>query len=158
MPIALRIVDGGLDDARVQALLVAHLQAAHEQSPPESCHAFDLSGLASPDVRFWSAWLGDDLAGVGALLRLSADHAEVKSMHTARAHRRKGVGAAILRHIVARARDAGFSRLSLETGSPAYFDAARALYARHGFVECGPFADYVLDPYSVFMTLDLATG
>lgn len=151
----MRIVDGGLDDVRVQALLIYHLKAAHEQSPPESCHAFDLSGLKSPDVRFWSAWDGDELAGVGALLRLSAEHGEVKSMHTARQYRRKGVGAAILRHIIANARQMGFSRLSLETGSPAYFDAARALYARHGFVECGPFAGYVLDPYSVFMTLEL---
>ena len=46
-------------------------------------------------------------------------------------------------------------RLSLETGSWDYFRPARALYARHGFVECLPFADYAPDPNSVFMSLEL---
>jgi putative acetyltransferase len=154
----LEIIDGRLDDPRVQALLAYHLRAAHGQSPPESVHALDLAGLESPDVRFWSAWEGEQVVGIGALLRLSATHGEVKSMHTARSHRRRGVGSAMLRHIIANARAMGFSRLSLETGSPAYFDAARALYLRHGFVECPPFGDYALDPYSVFMTLDLDKG
>ncbi|RYJ07213.1 MAG: GNAT family N-acetyltransferase, partial [Actinomycetales bacterium] len=44
----------------------------------------------------------------------------------------------------------------LETGSQDYFAPARRLYARHGFVECGPFGDYVVDPSSVFMSLGLA--
>lgn len=87
--------------------------------------------------------------GIGALKRLSADHGEVKSMHTAR---RRGVGGALLEKIIASARAAGLKRLSLETGSQDYFGPARALYARQGFVECGPFADYKLDPNSVFMT------
>ena len=46
-------------------------------------------------------------------------------------------------------------RLSLETGSWPYFEAARAFYRRHGFVECPPFGDYNPDPNSVFMTLEL---
>jgi putative acetyltransferase len=152
------IVDGGLDDPRVEALLALHLRAVRGESPPESVHALDLGGLRSPDIRFWSAWSGDEAIGAGALLRLSASHGEVKSMFTSPAHRGRGVGAAMLRHILANAREAGFSRVSLETGSPAYFDAARALYLRHGFRECGPFGGYVLDPYSVFMTLELAKG
>jgi len=91
-------------------------------------------------------------------MRVSADDGEVKSMHTAQAVRRKGVGSAMLRHIIASARARGMSRLSLETGSWDHFQPARALYARHGFVACGPFADYVLDPNSVFMTIDLREG
>jgi putative acetyltransferase len=76
-------------------------------------------------------------------------------MHTEQSHRRKGTGSAMLRHIIAMARQMGLRRLSLETGSWPYFDAARAFYKRHGFVECSPFGSYVPDPNSAFMTLEL---
>jgi putative acetyltransferase len=151
----MHIVEGGLDDPRVRELLHVHLDRARAETAPGSAHALDLSGLRSPDVTFWSAWEGETLAGVGALKRLSVDHGEIKSMHTAESMRRRGVGAAILRHIIAAARERGMSRLSLETGSWPYFAPARALYARHGFVECPPFGDYVPDRNSVFMTLVL---
>ena len=95
------------------------------------------------------------MVGVGALKRLSAEHGEIKSMHTAEPARGQGVGSAMLRHIMAAARARGMTRLSLETGSWPYFVPARALYTRHGFVECGPFGDYREDPNSVFMTLEL---
>ena len=154
----LAIIEGGVDDPRVIELLHVHLLRARAETAPGSAHALDLSGLRSPDVTFWSAWDGDSLAGVGALKRLSADHGEVKSMHTAESMRRKGVGAAILRHIIASAQGRGMSRLSLETGSWPYFEPARALYARHGFVECPPFGDYRPDRNSVFMTLLLPSS
>jgi putative acetyltransferase len=76
-------------------------------------------------------------------------------MHTAAAHRGRGVGLALLTHIVAAARARSYRRLSLETGSMDGFAPARALYTRFGFVACGPFGDYRLDPNSVFMTLEL---
>jgi putative acetyltransferase len=103
-------------------------------------------------------WDGEALLGVGALKRLSPEHGEVKSMHTARSARRRGVARAMLRHTIAAARASGLERLSLETGSWDYFGPARALYRSHGFVECPPFADYALDPNSVFMSLDLRTS
>src|SRR5262245_30749800 len=151
----MRIADGGLDDPRVQALLAHHLTTARAQTAPGSAHALDLSGLRAPDIQVWSVWEGDDVIGVGALKRLSATHGEIKSMHTAGARRRKGVASAMLNHIITRAHHMGLSRLSLETGSWAYFDPARELYRRHGFVECPPFGAYVPDPNSVFMTLEL---
>ena len=73
-------------------------------------------------------------------------------MHTAAPARGRGVAGGAARHLIADARAHGITRLSLETGSMDYFRAAHALYARHGFEECGPFGDYVLDPNSVFMT------
>ena len=108
-------------------------------------------------MTFWSAWEDDAIVAVGALKRLSADHGEVKSMHTAETARGLGVGSAMLRQIMAAARARGMSRLSLETGSWAYFAPARAFYARHGFVECPPFGEYRADPNSVFMTVVLGT-
>ncbi len=159
---SMRIEEGNLNDARVTALLHAHLLRARAETAPGSAHALDLSSLSAPDITFWSTWDGggpDDAAatvvGVGALKALSADHGEVKSMHTAEAARGRGVGGAMLRHIIAEASQRSMTRLSLETGSWPYFAPARALYARHGFVECGPFGDYRSDPNSVFMTLVL---
>ena len=139
----------------MQKLLAHHFASARAETAPGSAHALDLSGLKSADVHFWSAWESETVVGFGALKRLSDSHAEVKSMHTEQASRRTGVGRAILRHIIAEGRQMGFSRLSLETGSWPYFAPARELYSRHGFLECQPFGDYVADPNSVFMTLDL---
>ncbi|HLW69793.1 MAG TPA: GNAT family N-acetyltransferase [Candidatus Binataceae bacterium] len=129
--------------------------SARAETAPGSAHALDLTGLQSPDICFWTIWDGEKLLGIGALKRLSAEHGEVKSMHTAEPMRGKGVGSAMLRHIISSARASGMSRLSLETGSWEYFQPARALYERHGFMECPPFADYLPDPNSIFMSLDL---
>src|SRR3984893_2559902 len=151
----MRIVEGDLRDPRVVDLLHIHLTSARAETAPGSAHALDLTGLQSPDIGFWTIWDGETLLGAGALKRLSADHGEVKSMHTAQAMRGRGAGSAMLRHIIATARASGMSRLSLETGAWEYFRPAQVLYKSHGFVECPPFADYVLDPNSVFMSLDL---
>ena len=148
-------MDIRIDDLQgqaIQALLQEHLDDMHANSPPESVHALDIDALRHPDITFWTAWDGDDLMGCGALKQHSAEHAELKSMRTARAHLRKGVARAMLRHILAAAQARGFQRISLETGTPAPFVAAQKLYASEGFVECGPFASYVLDPYSLYMT------
>lgn len=132
----IRTTPGDLGDPRVLDFLRVHLAGARAQTAPGSAHALDLDGLRRPGIRVWAAWDdGGALLGVGALRRLSPDHGEVKSMHTAEAARRRGVGGAMLRHILAATRAEGLSRLSLETGSSAYFEPARALYRRHGFVE-----------------------
>jgi len=151
----MRIVQGDFSDRRLIDLLHIHLIRARAETPPGSAHALDITGLQSSDITFWTIWDDQTLWGFGALKRLSADHGEVKSMHTAEAMRRRGVGSAMLRHIIATARASGMSRLSLETGTSEYFRSARALYRNHGFLECPPFDDYVLDPNSVFMALDL---
>jgi putative acetyltransferase len=151
----MNITLGDLADPRVVDLLEYHLTSARAHTAPGSAHALDIGGLQAPNMTFWTAWDCDTLVAIGALKRLAKDHGEVKSMHTAPSARRKGIGSAMLQHIVAFARSRGISRLSLETGSWDYFQPAIALYRKHGFVECQPFADYVQDPNSVFMTLDL---
>lgn len=151
----MHIIPGDLDDPRVLALLHTHVTTARAETARGSAHALDLAGLQSPDIRFWAIWENDELLGVGALRRLSPDHGEVKSMHTAQSTRRRGAGSAMLRHIIDTARVEGLSRLSLETGAWDYFIPARTFYRSHGFVECPPFGDYEADPNSVFMSLDL---
>ena len=152
----LRIAEGGLDDARVQALVALHQRKAREATAEGFAFALDLSGLRVPEIRFFSAWEGAALLGVGALKRIAPDHGEVKSMHTAEAARRRGVGAAMLRHIVDEARAAGMTRVSLETGTSAYFLAAVAMYLAAGFEPCGPFGDYAPSSENRFLALSLA--
>jgi putative acetyltransferase len=151
----MRIIAGDLNNSQVRALLEHHVTTAFAETARGSAHALDLEGLKASDINVWAAWDCDTLLAVGALKRLSIDHGEIKSMHTAQVSRRKGVGAAMLLHIVEAARAMGLSRLSLETGSWPYFLPARELYKRHGFLECPPFGQYVPDPNSVFMTLEL---
>lgn len=153
-----RVLPADLDDPQVIAMLQEHVSRARAETAPGSAHALDLSGLKSPSVRVWTLHDAERLAGIGALKRLTAEHGEIKSMYTAESHRRRGVARIMVEHIIAEARAAGFSRLSLETGSWPYFKPAVALYRSHGFAECQPFGDYVFDPNSIFMTLELKTG
>ncbi|MFD0621137.1 GNAT family N-acetyltransferase [Paenibacillus sp. GCM10027629] len=140
---------------KVKALIMEHLSGMFENSPPESVHALNLDGLKKPEITFWSAWEQDELLGCGALKELDGTHGEIKSMRTSSSHLRKGVARQILEHIIAVAEQRHYKRLSLETGSIESFKAARNLYERAGFHYCSPFAEYIEDPYSVFMTKEL---
>ena len=149
---AWRIVEDDLSGAPIRALLERHFAGMLANSPPESCHFLDFDGLRAGGVTFWSIHKKGMLAGCGALKMLDGAHGEIKSMRTADAFLRRGVAARMLDHIIAEARVRGVERLSLETGSGAAFEPALALYRRHGFEDCGPFADYRPDPFSRFMT------
>jgi putative acetyltransferase len=132
-----------------------HHAFAKRHSPPEDVHALDLAGLLAENVSFFSIREDGELLGVGALKQLDELHAELKSMHTAEAARGRGVGRAMVDHLVGIARSRGCHRVSLETGSMEAFAPARALYASAGFETCEPFAGYRPSPNSVCMTLEL---
>lgn len=140
-----------LNGKEIFDLLSEHLSDMYATSPPESVHALDIEKLRKPDITFWSVWINGCLAGCGALKELDSTTAEIKSMRTAKDFRRQGVAAALLGHILDEAKDRHYKTLYLETGSMEYFAAAVKLYKGFGFTECGPFADYVLDPNSIFM-------
>ena len=144
-----------LSGPAIQALLTEHLKSMRQLSPPESVHALEIEALRKPEITFWSAWSDDELLGCGALKELDPSHGEIKSMRTAYAHQRKGVARMILTWIIEEARKRSYTRLSLETGSMEAFEPAQRLYASFGFTNCAPFADYIEDPNSVFMTLTL---
>ncbi|HEY8143834.1 MAG TPA: GNAT family N-acetyltransferase [Kofleriaceae bacterium] len=148
-----------VDDPRaddVRALLATHLAFSNQHSPPEDVHALDVDALLDPAVTFFAYRRAGRLLAIGALRRMDEEHAEVKSMHTASDARGQGVGRAMLAHLIAEARTRGYRRLSLETGTMAAFEAARALYSSAGFVPCEPFGGYFHSPNSACMTLSLA--
>lgn len=136
----------------VRDLIAEHLGDMFATTPPESVHALGLEGLEEEGVSVWSAWDAGTLLGVVALSAIDERHAEIKSMRTTRAARRRGIATLLLEHVLTQARNQGYERLSLETGSEEYFAPARALYERHGFEPCPPFADYREDPLSVYLT------
>ena len=146
---------GGLDKPEVIELLREHLRSAMELSPPESVHALNLDALRKSGVTFWTVWEGPGLLGLGALKKLDPQHGEIKSMHTASGHQRKGIAALLMRHVLEEASRRSYQRPSLETGPADDFAPAPRLYTRFGFTPCAPFAHYVDDPYSVFMTRKL---
>lgn len=152
---SLRIRVDDVSGEAICALIRAHLARMHKQSPPESVHALGIERLRDKSITVWSAWSGDEIAGIGALKAMDEYNGEVKSMRTRDAFLRRGVASSLLRTIIAEARSRGYGRLWLETGGTDDFAAARQLYERFGFENCGPFGDYVFDPFSRYMTLKL---
>ena len=153
-----RTIEIRTDDLSGEAtrrLVAFHLAGMHDTSPPKSVHALDVDALRHPSLTVWSAWIDGELAGVGALKALDAERGEIKSMRVDDRFRGAGVGRALLQHIMADARRRGMSSLWLETGTTADFTPAQRLYQSEGFTQCGPFGDYALDPFSVFMTRTL---
>ena len=148
----MKIIVDDLSGPEIADFLARHVEQMRSVTPPGSSHALDLDALRKPDVTFWTVVDGETLLGCGALKALDSGHAEVKSMRTSPAHQNRGIASALLRHIIAEAERAGYSRLSLETGSFDFFAPARALYTKFGFDYCGPFGSYREDPHSVFMT------
>ncbi|EMD77964.1 acetyltransferase [Vibrio diabolicus E0666] len=151
----MRIEIDNLERPQVIALLEEHLQDMYATSPPESVHALDVSKLKLPSITFWTGWDGEQLLGCVAMSQLEDGHAELKSMRTTPSARKQGVASRLLNHVIEQAKHQGIQRLSLETGSMAFFEPAHRLYKKHGFAYCEQFGDYQPDPNSRFMTLAL---
>ncbi|WP_432468450.1 GNAT family N-acetyltransferase [Agarivorans sp. Z349TD_8] len=152
----MEIIIDDLSGGEVIQLLEEHLADMYATSPPESVHALDVDGLKAPEVTFFSAWLGNELQGCLAIKQLTSEHIELKSMRTAHSARKSGVASQLLTHVLNVATENGYRKVSLETGSQAFFKPARSLYEKFGFSYCGPFSDYTEDPNSRFMTKELA--
>ena len=150
-----------VDDPRaadVRELLRRHLEFARATTPPEGVFALEADELADPAVTFFSYRVDGELLAVGALKQLDGAQGELKSMHTAQVARGRGIGRAMVEHLLAVARERGLRQVSLETGNMAEFAPARSLYAKAGFAPCGPFGDYEANETSAFMTLDLTAS
>jgi putative acetyltransferase len=148
----MEIKQDDLSNGEVISLLEEHLRDMYTTSPAESVHALDLTALKSPEITFFSAWIDNKLAGCVAIRRLNSNALELKSMRTSTIFRGKGVASKLLLFVLNFAKNLGYTCISLETGSQAYFAPARSLYKKYNFVDCEPFSDYTLDPSSKFMT------
>jgi putative acetyltransferase len=148
----INIKQDDLSGGEVIALLEEHLADMYATSPPESVHALDVQALKAPSITFFSAWIDSALAGCVALKTLSESEVELKSMRTVKTFKNRGVASDLLLFICQFAKQNGFIKISLETGTQDYFEAARQLYKKFGFQQCAPFSNYKLDPNSYFMS------
>jgi len=150
------IIEDDLSGAAIRALVASHIAAMQAHSPADKVHALPVDALLAPGVTFYSAWIGDQVAGMGAIRDLGDGNGEIKSMRVAPAFLHQGVGEAMLRHLLGVARTRGYAALYLETGKTAPFAPAIALYRKYGFEPCPAFADYVVDGFSQCMSLTLS--
>jgi putative acetyltransferase len=155
MSLDVEITRDDLSDGRVISLLQEHRQEMLKHSPLDSVHALDVAAMHALNLSFWSATINDSMAGCVGLKQLDSTHAELKSMKVSDAFVGKGVGRALLDHVLLQAKQLGCKRLSLETGSMRVFIPARSLYESVGFVLCSPFDGYVYDSNSVCMSLEI---
>jgi putative acetyltransferase len=136
---------------------LAHVLQAHwlfctSSTPIEHVYALDASKLFSPDITVFGARIEGEVVGVGAMRKLDAHHAELKSMHTLAKSRGSGVGKEMVAHIEDFAKTSGVKRISLETGTNEAFKPARELYKSLGYQSCEAFGDYVLSEDNMCMT------
>ena len=146
---------GCIKEEQVIRLLKEHHADMLSLSPPESVHALNLDALNKPNITFLSAWSNNQLAGIAAIKELGSNHAEIKSMRTAKTHLRKGVAQLLLEYIVNLAKERGYQQISLETGTMEAFLPAQKLYLKFGFKACQPFGSYIKDPHSMYMSKTL---
>jgi putative acetyltransferase len=133
-------------------VLQAHWLFCTSSTPIEHVYALDASKLFLPDITVFGARIDGELVGVGAIRKLDAHHAELKSMHTLAKSRGMGVGKAMVAHIEQFAQRSGIKRMSLETGTNEAFKPARELYKSMGYQSCEAFGDYVLSEDNICMT------
>ena len=143
---------GGFEDPQVIELLRLHMEEVQAKPTPGGAHVLDRIGLMGSNITFFSAWKDGALLGCAALRQMDATQGEIKSMRTAPDQLRRGAGVALMRHILQVARERGYRRLSLETGTTPEFGAAQALYRQLGFTYSEPFGDYAAHPLSKFMS------
>lgn len=149
---SISIEQDNLSRPQVAVLLQAHLDFAGEHTPAGSGHALDVEALKRPELTFWTAWRDDELLGCIALADLGQGHGEIKSMHTAKAHRGQGIARKLVQYVIDMARQRNMTRISLETGRSEGFKPSRLLYESMGFEPCEPFGAYAADPFSYCMT------
>lgn len=94
--------------------------------------------LGMPGVWLTLARIDSEIVGF-ALARAIVDEAELLLLATSRHHRRRGIGAALLRGIIADARGRGAVRLHLEVRAG---NGAIELYRAHGFGKVGERREY----------------
>ncbi|MFD7748790.1 GNAT family N-acetyltransferase [Streptomyces sp. NPDC059698] len=148
----MRIELHDLSGEEIAKFMDTHVREVRLHTPLESKHALSLEDLRRPEIKLWVVREGEEIVGCGALKKLNSRHAELKAFHTRSDRKRSGVASLLLSHILAEAERDGIEKISLETGASGYFNPARNLYKKFGFIPCGPFAEYETDPNNIFMT------
>lgn len=129
---------GALMAVRLEAL-AAHPEAFGSSLAEESRGVPGWLAAHLGGGRIYGAWDGGDLVGMAGLWLEAAEKKRHRGglwgMYVRPAWRGRGVGGALVRHVLDRAREAGLEQVHLGVG--AGNPAARALYEACGFVAYG---------------------
>ncbi len=148
----LKSIEGNFDNNEVNELLTKHFIELRAASPEGSAHVLDIPGLKVSSIKFWSLWENDKLLGCGAIKFLDSNHGEFKSLRIHDNFRGLGNGVRLIEHLINEAIKLNINRISLETGAGNFFIPARKLFYKCGFEICSPFAHYVNDINSIYLT------
>ena len=154
----LKSFEGNFKNPKVHELLTKHFSELRAASPEGSAHVLDITGLMVPSIKFWSLWQDENLIGCGALKFLEKEHGEFKSIRVHDNFRNMGYGIHVITHLISEAKKLKIKRLSIETGAGDFFLPARKLFEKCDFVVCEPFAHYVEDINSVYLTKIITTN
>ena len=154
----LKSLEGNFENPKVHELLTKHFSELRTASPEGSAHVLDINGLKVPSIKFWSLWQGENLIGCGALKFLEKDHGEFKSIRVHDSFRSMGYGIHVITHLISEAKRLKIKRLSIETGAGDFFLPARKLFEKCEFAACEPFAHYIEDINSVYLTKIISTN
>jgi putative acetyltransferase len=98
-----------------QVAVVRELFAEYARLVDEPCCFTDFDRELAALPGDYRLFLADDTAGCVALRLLSRDTAEMKRLYVRSAHRGKGLGRALAEQAIAAAREAGCTRIVLDT-------------------------------------------
>jgi GNAT superfamily N-acetyltransferase len=145
--VRVRLIVDRLDSPEGTALAAAHLaEMEHRYGSEDEADGLQPDQLAPPHGTFVIAWLDDTAVGCGGIRRIDATAAEIKRMFVAATFRRRGVARAVLEELERTAKNLGYDRLILETGT--LQPEAIALYASHDFEPIEPYGVYRDSPLS----------
>ena len=149
----LELVARRIDDPDAAGLVVALLDDLAERYGGRDAFHPDPASLAPPDGEFVVARLDGVPVGCGGFRRFDDGVAEIKRMYVVPAARRRGVAAAVLADLEARAGALGYRSIRLETGTNQ--PEAMALYQRAGYRAMVPYGHCRESPMSRCFEKDL---
>jgi putative acetyltransferase len=140
-----------LEGEAVSAFLAQATAYAANLYPSESNHLDGAAELSKPNVRFLGAFIGNELAGIGAVKVLCDDviYGEIKRVFIAPESRGLGLSKTLMSALEQLLRDDDVLLCRLETGVKQ--PEAIGLYSKLGYRVREPFGDYRADPLSIFM-------
>jgi ribosomal protein S18 acetylase RimI-like enzyme len=116
-------------------------------------HLEDLTSLKPPMGIIYLLKVDGDVAGMGAIRKLSTTIGEIKRMYIRPVYRGRGYGKQMLKKLLEAGKEFGCSLFLLETSK--FMNAAQHIYKSAGFIKRGEYPEIetptILRPYQIYM-------
>lgn len=155
MPSSLTIHPASADNAEVRTSIALHLAGLEVATRARAFPPRDLGAYLDPAQSLWGGWRARRLAGVVALAPVDKALGEIRLLLTHPEHLRRGVGRALLTHLLGEARALALTRLAVRIGRDTAFGPMLAFYEAHGFRSGAPFGGHRASRAVRFLHRDL---